>query len=530
MLAKANTLSRASRVNRQFMPTVTRQIHAIRPIAQKRLSRLRMNWFIVGTVFGVGLSFFMNAVFAQLILPNYRSFMSFSQPELAALKDAPEENIQIMVHAANANADEAALLHALEEAANAQPGGDVAKSPIIMASLNVPDTSDYPAHTANAPQRLSLKVGAGDTLLQMLLSQNVASSEAYEVVHTLKREIDPRALKVGQEIKLTLAPHEQLEDRAAVKELAIRLPNLSTIELARLADGGFALESQQAELHEAPYRAIGTVSSSLYQAAADAGIPMKAMHQIVRAFSYDVDFQRDIHPGDKIEVLLDRKETDDGKVGGYNNLRYAALTLHGKRNEIFYYEKNGEGNWYDAKGQSVKKSLLRTPVNAARISSGFGMRRHPILGYSKMHKGVDFAASTGTPILAAGDGVVTYRGRNGGYGNYLRIRHNATYSTAYGHISRFHPTVKNGSRVKQGQVVAYVGTTGRSTGPHLHYEVLQNGRQVNPRAQRFNTATALAGKALNQFKSHIGQVRRELASLKPHGVGTQLAQADTHAR
>ena len=501
-MVKASALSRSSRAGLLLVPQYpVSRASTVRPIPHKRLGRLRMNWFLVGSICGVGMSFFMNALFAGVIMPHYRQFMESQHPQLASITDSTSKVRRSVI----ADAYAAVLPNA----------------PAPVAEVAPPEPQ--------FPRTLALKVSSGDTLLQMLMDQNVPSDEAHSVVNLLRKEFNPRALRVGQQISLTLDRHDQLGDMAAVKELAIRLPSLTTVELARLNDGSFSMQAQHAELKNQPYRAVGTVRSSLYQAAGEAGIPSSAMSDIVRAFSYDVDFQREIHPGDKIEVLMDRKVADTGEVGGTSNVRYASLTLRGKKHEIFQFaDANGQSGWFDAKGNSVKKSLLKTPMHAGRISSGFGMRRHPVLGYSKMHRGVDFAAGTGTPILAAGDGIVNYRGWNAGYGNYVRIKHNATYSTAYGHISRFNPAVKNGSRVKQGQVIAYVGSTGMSTGPHLHFEVLQNGAQVNPTSQKFNTSQALAGVSLNKFKSRQNSIRAELANLQSNkAVSTQVAQAQT---
>jgi murein DD-endopeptidase MepM/ murein hydrolase activator NlpD len=271
--------------------------------------------------------------------------------------------------------------------------------------------------------------------------------------------------------------------------------------------------------------AVGKVRSSLYQAAADAGIPSSAMAEIIAAMSYDVDFQRDIQPGNKIEVLMNRKVTSSGRAVSFSNARYAKLSLNGRDLEIFRFaDANGTSGWFDAKGNSVKKSLLKTPISAARISSGFGMRKHPVLGYSKMHRGVDFAASTGTPIFAAGDGVVTFRGWSNGYGNFVQIKHNGTYSTAYGHISRFAPSLRQGGAVKQGQIIAYVGATGMATGPHLHFEVRQNGAQVNPTAQRFNTSQTLAGAQMQKFNAQKASLAHEIAALETSSKITTAAR------
>lgn len=459
-----------------------------RPMSVKRVQRLRVNWFMVGSVFGVGVSFFMNFVVSTVIVPQYDAVMSRHRGDFNFA-----ENGRATETARHAPTTPYAMVLA-------------ANNPLV------------PAY----PKNLELKVENGDTLVGMLLKNNVPSNEAHNIVAALKSEFNPRSLKVGQKISITLGRHESLSDAAAVKELAINLPNLSTVELKAAGDT-FSVAAIKADLKDNAYRGFGKVKTSLSQAGADAGIPAGAMGEIIKAFSYDVDFQRDIHPGDTIEVLLDRKETAEGKVGGYANVRYAALTLNGKKHEIFSFKDAYGVAWYDAKGNSVKKSLLRTPINAARITSGFGMRRHPILGYSKMHQGTDFGASTGTPIMAAGDGIVKQKNWNGGYGNFVLIQHNGTYSTAYAHMSRF-GNIKLGGRVKQGQVIGYVGTTGRSTGPHLHYEVRAHGRQVNPAARQFNLANGLTGGQLAKFNAAKQSVTTELASLaKPAPKPAQVA-------
>ncbi len=469
---------------------------APRPVSHKRIARLRANWFIVGSVFGVAVSFFMNFFVSAVILPQYQALTGRTRGDIA-LQDGNAQTAVTQL----ASAD--------------KPMKDVPAAILAAAQPAEPAVSVY-------PREVTLKVENGDTLVGMLLKNNVPSVEAHNVVEALRREFNPRSLKVGQKISLTLARHERLNDAAAVKELAIKLPNLSTVELARAGDGQFSVAAIKAELEDRAYRGYGVVKSSLSQAGADGGIPNGAMGEIIKAFSYDVDFQRDIHPGDTIEVLLDRKETADGNVGGYGNVRYAALTLRGKKHEIFAFRDSYGVAWYDANGNAVKKSLLRTPINAARITSGFGMRRHPILGYSKMHKGTDFGASTGTAVMAAGDGIVKQRGMNGAYGNFVLIQHNGTYSTAYAHLSRF-GNIKVGGRVKQGQVIGYVGSTGRSTGPHLHYEVRQNGQQVNPAAKQFNLANGLSGKQLASFKATKATVMKEMAGLKRSDALTHVA-------
>lgn len=462
-----------------------------RSISAKRVNRVRMSWFVVGSLFGVAVSFFMNLLVTAIVIPEYEQVVA-RHGGMVAIAEAGKPASSSPI--ARVRAAVAAVTPAAEE------------TPVVIAAAPEPEPIIY-------PREVTLEVANGDTLIDMLIDNHVPTKEAHNVVDALKSKFNPRSLRIGQKISLTLARHETLGDAAAVKELAIKLPNLSTVELERLTNGSFNVASTMETLTAKPTRAVGKVRSSLSQAANDAGIGGGALAEITKAFSYDVDFQREIHPGDTLEVLLEKKVASDGRVGGYGDIRYAALTLLGKKHEIYRFKDNfGNVAWYDKNGNAVKKSLLRTPLNAARITSGFGMRRHPIMGYSKMHRGVDFGARSGTPIMAAGDGVVAFRGWRGGYGNYVQIQHNGTYSTAYGHMSRF-ANIRKGARVKQGQIIGYVGSTGQSTGPHLHYEVLARGAQVNPSAKQFNLASGLVGKQLATFQARKSAIAQELAAL-----------------
>ena len=234
---------------------------------------------------------------------------------------------------------------------------------------------------------------------------------------------------------------------------------------------------------------------------------------MISLYGYDVDFQRDIRSGDKFEMLVESFYSQDGKKVKDGNVLFSSLILQNRGINVYMHKIENRIEYFDAKGNSIRKSLLKTPINGARVSSGFGMRRHPILGYSKMHKGMDFAASSGTPILAAGNGIVVYMARKGGYGNYVEIRHNSEYSTAYGHASRFNKKFRVRAKVKQGDVVAYVGSTGRSTGPHLHFEVLYKGRQINPSKVKATSGIKLLGKELARFevsKAEIEKYRKNI--------------------
>ena len=259
----------------------------------------------------------------------------------------------------------------------------------------------------------------------------------------------------------------------------------------------------------------GTIDDSLYLAAERADLPQEVTAELIKLFSWDVDFQRDLRPGDAFETLYDEVSLEDGSgaVRG-GDLLYGALTLSGTVLGAYRFElEDGDVEYFDRNGKSLRKFLLRTPVDGARISSRFGMRMHPILGYSLMHKGVDFAAPTGTPIYAAGNGRVVVAGRNGGYGNYVRIRHTGEYSTAYAHMLRFANGIAPGRRVSQGQVIGYIGTTGRSTGPHLHYEVLRDDAQINPMSVKQAPNSQLAGADLKRFQQEVERIDRLRARL-----------------
>ena len=221
------------------------------------------------------------------------------------------------------------------------------------------------------------------------------------------------------------------------------------------------------------------LQSHYFQMVLKNGVSPDILVKIISLFSFDLDFQRDIRKKDRFQIMYEVFEDENKKVVETGEILFANLKLSGQDNGLYYFDKEGSEGHYDKNGKSVKKALMKTPINGARLSSPFGMRKHPIDGYNKMHRGTDFAAPTGTPIMASGDGVVKKAGWCGGGGNCVKIRHNSTYQTIYAHMSKFARGIKAGVRVKQGQTIGYVGSTGKSTGPHLHYEVIVNGKKVN---------------------------------------------------
>ncbi|MGB0749893.1 MAG: peptidoglycan DD-metalloendopeptidase family protein [Magnetospiraceae bacterium] len=414
-----------------------------------------------------------------------------------------------------------------------------------MANTFADPAADAQNRTPSEPGGYSqtLTVGKGDTLIKMLVKAGVSRQDAYAAVSAMESVHSARLIRPGQEIDLHLSlpvvepaadleaelgsddEDEDIETADTLESMVLTLGLVDSVVITRTEDGFTATtESKPVVTHMS--RAAGTIDSSLYTAAREADLPAGALMEMIRIYSWDVDFQREIQPGDKFEVMYDYKTTEDGQFVGSGDVLYAKLELSGQIYPLYRFEtKDGQIAHFDEKGRGAKKPLMRTPIDGARLSSGFGFRKHPILGYNKKHTGVDFAAPKGTPIYAAGDGRLTFRGRKGGYGNYIQIRHNGEFSTAYAHLSRFKKSVQNGSRVKQGQVIGYVGTTGRSTGPHLHYEIIRNGKKVNPMKVRLPAGFSLEGKDLARFKQIRDQIDDQYLALK-HKDGATVATAD----
>lgn len=364
--------------------------------------------------------------------------------------------------------------------------------------------SPVPKQRANA-SHFVLTVGRGDTLIDMLTGKGVDYKEAHNIVAAVRKHYNPRKLVIGQEVELHLNKQKNAQANFDVSSLRIKLSSLSSLLLKQPEKDSFHVEKQQAALNNALAGGGGKITTSLYQTGIDNGVPPTILASLINAYSYDIDFQRDIRRGDSFNVLFETLKTEDDTIAGYGKLLYASFNQGGREKRIYHFTRpSGEEGFFTTDGTSVRKALLRTPVNGARLSSGYGMRRHPILGYSRMHKGVDFAAPTGTPVYASGDGIVEYAGRRGSYGNYVLIRHNNTYSSAYAHLSKIR--IRKNIRVKQGTVIGYVGTTGASTGPHLHYEILAHGKQVDPKSIRTPTGYKLEGRELASFRENIKQI------------------------
>jgi len=355
------------------------------------------------------------------------------------------------------------------------------------------------------PASKTLKLKDGDSLGPLLQKNGFEPGQAYEITESFSDVYDPRRLKVGQTFNI------YYQDNGDFSHLTYKPTVEKTVYVSRTSDGSIKSRDIEAKFKMETVSVKSSIQNSIYMDAVAMGAPDKVIIQFANIYEYSVDFQRDIQPGDEFEMFFEVARDNHGNIVKAGDLLYTSFSPRGKKMDYYLFEDaKGRENFYDAAGKTAKRKLRATPINGARLSSSFGKRRHPILGYRKMHSGVDFAAPTGTPIMAAGSGTVEYAGRNGGYGNYIRIRHTDGYKTAYAHLSKFARGVRKGKYVTQDQTIGYVGSTGRSTGPHLHYEVHLNGKRINPRR-----LSQLSGKPLSKDQMPAFERRRaEIDSIR----------------
>lgn len=370
-----------------------------------------------------------------------------------------------------------------------------------------------------------LTVGSGDTLMKMLVDAGADRRDAYEAINAMSELFKPRYLKPGHEIDVTLQPATEPGSPDTLLSMTLLESVERDVRVTRSGDE-YTAKAIEHPLTLDVAAATGEIQDSLFLAGEAAGVPLPVLAELIQIYSFDVDFQRDIRSGDGFTVMYEKYIDENGMAVRTGNILRASMTLSGRKRTLYRYKTaDGTIDYFDENGKSARRALMRTPINGARLSSGFGNRRHPILGFTKMHTGTDFAAPRGTPIYAAGNGTVEYAGRQGGYGIYIRVRHNGTYKTAYGHMSGIARGVRRGTRVQQGQVIGYVGSTGRSTGPHLHYEVLRNGRFINSRTMHLPSGKSLQGEQFEAFQIARAESEQRFAELT--GSTVQFAATGT---
>ena len=342
------------------------------------------------------------------------------------------------------------------------------------------------------------KIKPGETFDKILKKYSINKKEIIEIKENLFKKVNINKLNTNQKIQIIV---DQTNNR--IKEFIFQISNTEKIYLSRV--NGKTKFNQKIVTLKLDKKIIfkeNTILQSLYKAATDQNIPPNTIIEFARIYGFQVDFQRDIRKDDKFQIMYEVFIDKNKKIVETGEIIFANLRLSGQDNSLYYFDKKDALGHYDKNGKSVQKALMKTPINGARLSSSFGLRKHPIDGFTKMHRGTDFAAPKGTPIMASGNGIIKKVGWCGGGGNCIKIKHNSTYETVYAHMSKFARGMKNGVRVKQGQTIGYVGSTGKSTGPHLHYEVIVNGKKVNSQTLKLPSGKILKGKNRQLFETN----------------------------
>ena len=346
-------------------------------------------------------------------------------------------------------------------------------------------------------KKIKHKVKSGETFDKILESYSIKKEEIIKIKKSLKKNVNLNKLNTKQIIQFSLD-----KTNNKISNFTFQTSNTQKISLVRnIEKDSFNEEILSIKLNKNIVYKENIILQSLYKSASDQNIPANIIIEFAGIYGFQIDFQRDIRKQDKFQVMYELFLNNKNEIVETGEILFANLNLSGQDNNLYYFDKEGSEGHYDTNGKSVKKALMKTPINGARLSSPFGMRKHPIDGYNKMHRGTDFAAPMGTPIMASGDGIVKKAGWCGGGGNCVKIKHNSTYQTVYAHMSKFARGIKSGVRVKQGQTIGYVGSTGKSTGPHLHYEVIVNGKKVNSQKLQLPSGKILKGDERKKFET-----------------------------
>ncbi len=381
----------------------------------------------------------------------------------------------------------------------------------VTESSEFSNLTNYIFSKINSPyeeSRYSIK--NNDSIEKILKKFNVRDEDIKKISLNLKRK---KLFKIysGRELKIIT---KQLEEGSrTVVSLDFPVNNTTSIEVRKSQDN-YVVYENILQLYKKEVVIRGAIKNNLYNAAIQSGIEPNIIIEFARVFGFEVDFQRDIRKGDWFEIYYEKFEDYNEKVRDTGKIIYASMYVNGEEINLYRFKDKNEEDYFDIKGKSITKSLMKTPINGARLSSSFGMRKHPILGYNKMHRGTDFAAPSGTPIMASGSGTVTRARWCGGGGNCVKIKHNSTYETVYAHLKAFAKGIKEGRKVKQGQIIGYVGSTGMSTGPHLHYEVIVNGKKVNSQKLKLPSGKILKGNSREEFELERIKIDLKLSELR----------------
>jgi murein DD-endopeptidase MepM/ murein hydrolase activator NlpD len=346
--------------------------------------------------------------------------------------------------------------------------------------------------------KVELKVRNGDSIQKILYDQKISPSDVNNVINALRREYNVGTLRNDQKVYLIV---KREKNGNFVSRLTVNIDNITSVHVFLNKDNVYETKRVTKILTKKNHLVETTIDRGIYRTAKQSGIENSIVAQFARLYGFEVDFQRDLKKNDKIKIFYERYLDDDGVSQKTGNIIYSEITNVEKNIILYRYEyPNGGIAYFTPEGKSIEKSLMRTPINGAKLSSRYGFRIHPILGYNQMHQGTDFAAPIGTPVMASGAGTVEYSGWKGGYGKFISIRHSAVYQTNYAHLQDYAKGIRRGAKVQQGQVIGYLGSTGSSTGPHLHYEVIVNGRKENSQTLKLPSAAPLEGNNKNFFE------------------------------
>ena len=349
-----------------------------------------------------------------------------------------------------------------------------------------------------------------DSIEKILKRFKIRSEDIKQVSTSLKRR---KLSNIYSGRELTLIYKSLNDGSKTIINLLFPVSNTTSIEVRKTQDK-FVIKENILKLYKKDIVVKNVITNNLYNSATEKNIEPNIIIEFARVFGFEVDFQRDIRKGDWFEIYYEKFEDDNGKVRDTGKIIYASMFVNGEEINLYNFKYKQYEDYYDIKGKSITKSLMKTPINGARLSSSFGMRKHPILGYNKMHRGTDFAAPSGTPIMASGSGTVTRARWCGGGGNCIKIKHNSSYETVYAHLKAFAKGIKEGRKVKQGQIIGYVGSTGLSTGPHLHYEVIVNGKKVNSQRLKLPSGKTLKGQEREEFELKRIKIDLKLSELR----------------
>ena len=382
----------------------------------------------------------------------------------------------------------------------------------ITKSKEFSNLTDYFFSKINSPYKEeSYVIKNNDTIEKILKSFNIRDIDIKNISINLRRK-NLSSIYSGRKLSII---YKKLDDGSnAVINLLFPISNTNSIEVRRSQDN-FFIKENILKLYKKEVVVKKSIKNNLYNAAVNAKIEPNIIIEFARIFGFEVDFQRDVRKNDWFEIYYEKFIDDNGKVRDTGKIIYASMFVNSEEINLYNFKyKNNDSEYYDIKGKSITKSLMKTPINGARLSSAYGMRKHPILGYNKMHRGTDFAAPSGTPIMASGSGTVTRARWCGGGGNCVKIKHNSTYETIYAHMKSFAKGIKEGRKVKQGQIIGYVGSTGLSTGPHLHYEVIVNGKKVNSQRLKLPSGKILKGNERKEFELERIKIDLKLSELR----------------